>query len=63
MSSSMSTERFWAIHKTHRDRGCTSARQLRHIQDYDEFLDALDLVWQRCFDAAAANLLLAGASG
>ncbi len=25
--------------------------QLGHIEDYDDFLDELDRVWQRCFDA------------
>ncbi|HEV2288948.1 MAG TPA: site-specific DNA-methyltransferase [Candidatus Acidoferrales bacterium] len=28
-----------------------SAAQLGHIEDYDEFLDELDKVWQQCFDA------------
>lgn len=28
-----------------------SAAQLGHIEDYDEFLNELDKVWQQCFDA------------
>lgn len=36
---------YWTL-KKYRD----SAGQLGHIEDYDEFLDDLDRVWQRCFD-------------
>jgi modification methylase len=37
---------YWTL-KDYRD----SDGQLGHIEDYDEFLDELDRVWQRCFDA------------
>lgn len=37
---------YWTL-KEYRD----SDGQLGHVEDYDEFLDELDRVWQRCFDA------------
>ncbi len=37
---------YWTL-KDYRD----SDGQLGHVEDYDEFLDELDRVWQRCFDA------------
>lgn len=37
---------YWTL-KDYRD----SDGQLGHIEDYDEFLDELDRVWRRCFDA------------
>jgi modification methylase len=37
---------YWTL-KEYRD----SKGQLGHVEDYDEFLDQLDQVWQRCFDA------------
>jgi len=37
---------YWTL-KQYRD----SSGQLGHIVDYDEFIDELDRVWQRCFDS------------
>lgn len=37
---------YWTL-KEYRD----SSGQLGHIEKYDEFLDELDKVWKRCFDA------------
>jgi modification methylase len=37
---------YWTL-KEYRD----SDGQLGHVENYDEFLDQLDQVWQRCFDA------------
>jgi modification methylase len=37
---------YWTL-KEYRD----THGQLGHIEDYSTFLDQLDLVWQRCFDA------------
>lgn len=37
---------YWTL-KEYRD----TEGQLGHIDDYDEFLDALDLVWQACYSA------------
>jgi modification methylase len=37
---------YWTL-KEYRD----SDGQLGHVEDYDEFLNHLDKVWQRCFDA------------
>lgn len=37
---------YWTL-KEYRE----STGQLGHVENYDEFLDELDRVWQRCFDA------------
>ena len=37
---------YWTL-KEYRD----TAGQLGHVEDYDEFLDQLDLVWEQCFRA------------
>jgi DNA modification methylase len=37
---------YWTL-KTYRDH----KDQLGHVSDYDSFLDSLDAIWQRCFDA------------
>lgn len=37
---------YWTLKEYHRSDG-----QLGYVADYEEFLDQLDVVWQRCFDA------------
>ena len=36
---------YWTLKEYHDSPG-----QMGHIADYDEFIDQLDRVWQRCFD-------------
>lgn len=37
---------YWTLKKYREGSG-----QLGHIEDYEQFLDRLDVVWERCFDA------------